>query len=967
MAEKKVEHKDIIQDGLFDQSIKGAMEFLKLLGLLENQFKDILKETNKIGDSIPDSFKNIKDIEKSITKTAKAVEGLDKIEEQRLKLQKKLKEVENQRSVANAQLRVEIQKQNQANKNAAIQTSLLTTEYEKQSARLVDLRKKYKGLILEEGKETKETKKLLKEITKLDEKLKDVDDTVGQNTREVGGYTRALKKFRVSLGLVTFAATLIANAVTGIAKSFNESRQGAQTTQLVLIRFTAFLKVFGASLGNAQKGIKDLFNNAIIDVKIFVKEAEIGVLSLTNVFGSNSERLADLVKGIKELREEQSKSVNPTDKIAKAFEDFNKRVEEVIKSEEILIKQRFRSEIAIVRLERSLISLQKTQQQSINIANDDTFSFKERQEAFEDAALLNEKIAKKETSIAKARLDLAAQEVRIQLKASLTREQFAKVRLKTTDDIIRALSNENLAIKVSEESAKAVQEAFITLGQSQIDQANAQFQTAQERRKFISDVEERNLDILLDGFDNQKTINERIIADERQTLAKRRELLTETQKEAEESFKAQLGIIKSFAIQVIELNNNIDESEKKNRIERIKNADIESLLNEKSSIALNQRIRDLKLSEIFEGRQLEVIRDRRTAIQDLVEADRDLAESERESLEVKKDIISQEETLLLLQEEGANLQDILADLSDKRTETEIDNLRKRLAFATKGSIEFLDIQQELNDKLIEQQKARLKKQEEQEKESLEKRKQLTEGVFAILNSILEKQNERRLSAIDKQIDSSIKRQDELREAAKAGAETTTENLAFEQKKQAELELKRERQIQRAKNLELGLAAAETFSAKVQAGESNPLVSTILDITLLQQFIDSLSGFNEGTEMVGDDIPVSNLLKTKPNDRHLIRVGGEERIINGEHNSMIGNMSNLALATLADSYQKGTLQPTISLDFTILQNGLKDVKEAIQNQPVYIGRDYDATQKAIIDVVLTKNKIERNHKKTGGIW
>ena len=70
MANKKVENKDIIQQGLFNSTIENAKELLKVLGVLEDQFKDILKTSKAIADSSPlDSYKGIKDTEKAIKNT----------------------------------------------------------------------------------------------------------------------------------------------------------------------------------------------------------------------------------------------------------------------------------------------------------------------------------------------------------------------------------------------------------------------------------------------------------------------------------------------------------------------------------------------------------------------------------------------------------------------------------------------------------------------------------------------------------------------------------------------------------------------------------------------------------------------------------------------------------------------------------------------------------------------------------
>ena len=84
------------------------------------------------------------------------------------------------------------------------------------------------------------------------------------------------------------------------------------------------------------------------------------------------------------------------------------------------------------------------------------------------------------------------------------------------------------------------------------------------------------------------------------------------------------------------------------------------------------------------------------------------------------------------------------------------------------------------------------------------------------------------------------------------------------------------------------------------------------------------------------------------------------------------MSNSELANLALAHRSGSINSTVieTTRFQSNENMIKkfdEVTNAIQSQPVYLGRDYNATERAIIDTVITKGRIERNHKKVGGIW
>lgn len=87
--------------------------------------------------------------------------------------------------------RLETQILTQKEKELLKTTTKLAGEYARQSAILNKLRKDYKNLALEEGESSNQAKKLLKNITQLDAKLKRVDASVGQHQRNVGNYGKS--------------------------------------------------------------------------------------------------------------------------------------------------------------------------------------------------------------------------------------------------------------------------------------------------------------------------------------------------------------------------------------------------------------------------------------------------------------------------------------------------------------------------------------------------------------------------------------------------------------------------------------------------------------------------------------------------------------------------------------------------------------------------------------------------------
>jgi hypothetical protein len=848
---------------------------------------------------------------------------------------------------------------------------------------LKDSRKRYLELALAGQKNSKEAKELIKQINVLDKRLKRANKTLKENSentneavKQLRRFRRSAAKFRVTLGLLSFGLGAVLGFLGSIAGAFNQSREGAVGLRSVLINLTSVVTVFTSSLGDAATPLKELFK-AIVEF-------------------------------------DSDKASKAIDKISDSFDNFGNRVDEVRKEQLKLLKVSTQYEIEIQKLERSLVSLRKTQEKSRNAANDDTLSFIARTKAFNENVKVNEQVAQAEFKIAEKRLELAQGQVISDLKA-------AKIFVSTRQEVINALSKQDTAIKVSKENADAFNAAFVALGEAQINAANVAFENAQQRRKLISDIEERNLDILIDAFDTQKTINERIIADETQTFDKRRNLLNDTIQLGEESFKKQIDTVKSFSKQTIDLNSDLTDSEKERLKQRIESADIESLLSVQNSVELNKRIRELGLSEIFEGRQLEIIRDRITAIQDLKEANRDLTASEREGREIQSDLSIQDKlierlaNIQSLKKEELELNDILAEFEAERLQNDINNLQSKLALvefekqvridSLKRQLEDenltaeqrkkieneilseqksvskqrLEIQKELNDKLIEQQHQRLTKQQEQEQEALQKRIELTEAALSGIDKLFEKQFEQRLTAIDKQIEASKKREEELRELARDNVQEATDSLATEQRKQAELELERERSIKRRQRLEFALSAIQTYSNKVAAGEENALGSTITDLSVLRLAIEAfLPAFKYGTKnspegaaLVGEE--GQELSLTKWGKLEMLGVNGAE-ITNLEKGTTIYTaketkniMNNLSKGIVSDTMYSGNIfNNPIDIDIQGLKNEMRAVKNAIENKPVLRDINYDAINHAIIEELERKGRRERNIKRVKNV-
>ncbi len=246
-----------------------------------------------------------------------------------------------------------------------------------------------------------------------------------------------------------------------------------------------------------------------------------------------------------------------------------------------------------------------------------------------------------------------------------------------------------------------------------------------------------------------------------------------------------------------------------------------------------------------------------------------------------------------------------------------------------------------------------KKQKEKDKEMYEAKREFAKltADYAI------KQSEKVISQIDKEIAAAEKQADTLRELAKEGNINAQDSLAEQERLIAESTKRKEKELKRQQRIRLAQSIYETYSKNLeslQPGEktTKALADTIRDTTLLQAFINSLPGFEKGTEDTGKD------------GRGVDGKGGmlsvlhpNERVIPKSMNEQLNGMSNEELTRIATEYQNGKLfngkTTNDALNFALLVNELQDLKKVIKDKPetnVALG---EITQSAMEIVQRTK--------------
>jgi hypothetical protein len=247
-----------------------------------------------------------------------------------------------------------------------------------------------------------------------------------------------------------------------------------------------------------------------------------------------------------------------------------------------------------------------------------------------------------------------------------------------------------------------------------------------------------------------------------------------------------------------------------------------------------------------------------------------------------------------------------------------------------------------------------------EAERLKKEQEIREKEISAIEDYAKKVQEKRQRAMDREIDNSKRHQDLLREMAARGSEDAKNNLAFEEANQRKLELQKEKALQRAKRVEMGMVVLKAYSKNIESSNGNSteaLNKTIKDATILTAFIRALPAFYEGTENTGKGGNVDD-----KGGFHAI-LHPEERVMTAEQNKQLAGITNWELVNAGTLYKKGidsVQNNTWQTNEQILKK-FDELKETINNKPSLTGTEYDGVTNSIITIIENGNSIKRNHK------
>ena len=248
------------------------------------------------------------------------------------------------------------------------------------------------------------------------------------------------------------------------------------------------------------------------------------------------------------------------------------------------------------------------------------------------------------------------------------------------------------------------------------------------------------------------------------------------------------------------------------------------------------------------------------------------------------------------------------------------------------------------------------KRKQQQQDAIQAAVTMLDAIQEVYDEAAEKKQQMQ----DKEIQASEKHQSDLENLARKGIEGAADNLAFEQKKQAELELQKAKDEKKIQQAKLAMEFVSVYASYAQDDPKTALTNTMKDIIVIKQAVKGLSSLDKGIENTNDANQSAQVGDGKQGFLSVLHPN--EKVIRSEHTKMIGNVSNEKLAQLAQDYRTGNnwqSNSEILHKFDKVENAIKNIQTT--------KFEFDELNGMVTTIVETRNKKVKMHKKTGGLF
>lgn len=949
MADYKIRYDDIFEGDLFKEMKKSLDELTEKLTKFDNLLKEnsqnYKKSINEIISSNDSNSKKLEQVNKNVVELTKNYKEQAEI----LKVTAKIKEIENlvdktavelteNKRFAKRELTKDIREElkvtkalNEIQKDERIILEAIARDYNTLQDTLEGLRVRYRNLAAAGKENTEEAKNLLASIQKLDDRIKEIDYSIGVYHRNVGNYLGSMKVFwneTIEKASQTrgVLGTLI-QTLNGVRIAFNAAGGGLKGFASGL-KFLGRMILAGGIIG-AINLLGDLLDRLWSGLKNIV----------TSYFSTTGKTPVDITATEQETLDylqsiENDPRLSDEEKLKK-FKEFYKKYSDtqnlLLKQREYYINEKRKLEEKNRKLQDEIIRKKAKYPPVDGVAPKlpEEEEFEENQKliikyqeyinAYQygadkiDVALrtTNEKteeLAKKIAADKEREIAQAIEEKTERLNDIITdifklNKKFKVIFEKVHNDFIEEITNIDKAYfeasKLAQELGRNVEDITklynaktIEIINNTIDELTVAVNSYMNKYKDLKEklyeslpdmlMEKIKLKTLSTVNDIQSQINDLLIGIEKIDLE-----------------------INKLRLKYSQISSEVEKNEILKSIELLEKerSRIESLIAE--NIILKEEIEIWGKYELVKQR-LDLMKGEyekeRTWIELQFEKNKKFYDDEKKWQEDKQKALIQLEKNYyydMLNIVSQNLEEFKKLKSEKPDEYKIFDII--ITNLEKTSLDIEKKFEEINNKLAEERK----KTNEEIRKSLEQQikansKYITE-LLGYLNKYAEniaktKQEilNKRLSEIDKQISA-------LTAKIEGGNVYADESLAKLESKRRELIKQQEEIKKEAQRRELALSAFSAYAQGIAQGKTpqQSLIETLKALSQLTSFVSTLPTFKEGTEYV--DSKLINLPFKE--DAILARIHVGERIVPADINKKLGDIPNDKLPELINNSEK----------------------------------------------------------------
>ncbi len=921
MSEQPLNSSDIVADGAFEKINREATEFLNINRELQSVLKENLLITQKILSSSKifnsDSLKN------NINLNREAIKNL-----QQLEILKK-QEAQTEAALANVRAANDRALKAQLSSEAAFDKALKNekksvTELKNAQNELVSVydivRKKYNDLSKAQielsirGRENGKVFRAIKdEATLLRAELDKAEQGAGRFQRNVGNYKSGFDGLGNSVNQLTREFPAFANSVqTGLLAISNNLP--------MFFDQIAKIKKENAELAEEGKKGESIFKQLGGAIFSFGSILSIGVTLLTLYGKEIVDWVSSLFEGEKALKS-----------LTEANKEFNKSISQTKEDiANLTIDLKVQTGI-LSKHQGELLKNENARTKALNsnkeLRKKSIYELKKELEISDD---ILKKVGKTRQIITQGG---EVREISLLSSDELKRVNRYNKGLKEINDEFK-LANDytntkyNLQGKIDQQDKGRLAREKATT-EELIIQKHAYDEIRQQEINLIDDQIEREKQQLL--FNSDKAIRDIELANE--IAAKKTKIENNNYNEQVILIKKNITDEKQRQIDLEKLYTDHQQKLKKIASENIpekEQAQLRILIAENTNKELAEIEKKAQEKQNEENKKAfeKTIESREKIRKDNANADINQLQREYNEKEKKLDLFNLKETNQLEKQISAKkVAEIQAEADRKKALTE--NIAEREAIQNEANIAIQEETERLSATLAKNEQTVLNQAISQ-----------SQKILDVIAKEEAKKAELRQQGYDKQISDAEKNIETQRRLAEKGAQNT---LAEAEASKVQLERQKELEKQQEVKRQKAIAFFKLFSSYAEKDPNTALQKALKD-TLIAEAI--AGAFFEGTERVSDDLQGNKVHNGR--DGYRIAVDGSERILTGEQNNKVGNISNDELANLAHDYRLGILDTAKyaimpSADFS------KNVENsALLHQTIQLNKRIESLEKTLKD-------------------